>query len=165
MTDVVYCKNGSVVKGIITEQVPDKYITIQTDNGSTFVFQMSEIERIAKEQTQTATATTTPLEMCAKAKADARYNYNGSGSCAGGTWAVTLLTSPLFGLIPAAIGSTGTPDDYRLNYPDFNDWQNTTYKDCYRDEAKRIKRNKAWKAWGISSGVWVACAILLLSQQ
>lgn len=47
--DVVYLKNGSVIKGAVLEQIPDKTVKIQTSDGSIFVFQMSEVERITKE--------------------------------------------------------------------------------------------------------------------
>lgn len=47
--DVVYLKNGSIIRGVIIEQVPNQSISIQTADKSVFVFQMDEIERIAKE--------------------------------------------------------------------------------------------------------------------
>lgn len=47
--DVVYFKNGSVIKGTILEMVLDKSIKIQTRDGSIFVYPMSEVERISKE--------------------------------------------------------------------------------------------------------------------
>lgn len=49
LQDVVYLKNGSVVRGIIFEQVPLEKLKIRTADGSIFVFQMSEIERITRE--------------------------------------------------------------------------------------------------------------------
>lgn len=48
--DVVYIKNGSIIKGIIIEQIPNVQIKIQTKDGSIFVYKMDEIERITKEQ-------------------------------------------------------------------------------------------------------------------
>jgi hypothetical protein len=48
--DVVYLKNGSVIKGMITEQVPNQSLTIETKDGSIFVFKMSEIIKITKEK-------------------------------------------------------------------------------------------------------------------
>lgn len=52
--DVIYLKNGSVVKGMITEFVPAKSYTIQTADGSIFVFMVEEITKIAKELLPTA---------------------------------------------------------------------------------------------------------------
>ena len=47
--DAVYLKNGSVIKGEIIEQVPNKSIKIQTSDGNIFVYDFSEIEKITKE--------------------------------------------------------------------------------------------------------------------
>lgn len=46
--DVVYLKNGSIVKGIIIEQVPNVSITIMTQDGNKFVFEIDDIEKITK---------------------------------------------------------------------------------------------------------------------
>jgi len=50
--EVVYLKNGSVIKGIIIEQIPDVSIKIQTKDGNIFVYKMEEIDRITKESIQ-----------------------------------------------------------------------------------------------------------------
>ena len=47
--EVVYLKNGSIIRGTIIEQVPERTIKIQTADGSVFVYQMSEVEKITKE--------------------------------------------------------------------------------------------------------------------
>lgn len=55
MKDVVYLKNGGVVKGTIIEQTPGQSLKIQTSDGSVFVYNMSDIEKIGKEQVTTPT--------------------------------------------------------------------------------------------------------------
>ncbi len=52
MRDLVYLKNGSVVKGIIIEQIPNETLKIETGDGSIFVYKMDEIEKIAKEKSK-----------------------------------------------------------------------------------------------------------------
>lgn len=47
--DVVYLKNGSVIRGTIIEIVPDKSLKIQTSDQSIFVYKMEEIEKMTKE--------------------------------------------------------------------------------------------------------------------
>ena len=47
--EVVYLKSGSIIRGIIVEQVPNKQIKIQTKDRNVFVFSMDEIEKITKE--------------------------------------------------------------------------------------------------------------------
>lgn len=48
--DVVYLKNGSIIKGTIVEQVPNVSLKIKTSDGSIFVYQMDEVEKITKEE-------------------------------------------------------------------------------------------------------------------
>lgn len=48
--DVVYLKNGSMVKGIIIEQIPNVSLKIETNDGSVFVYKMEEVEKMAKEK-------------------------------------------------------------------------------------------------------------------
>lgn len=53
MREVVYLKNGSVIKGVILEQIPNESIKIQTADGSIFVYPMADVEKIAKEVVET----------------------------------------------------------------------------------------------------------------
>lgn len=46
--DVIYLKNGSIVKGMIIEQVPNQEVTIKSGE-NTFVYKFDEIDRMAKE--------------------------------------------------------------------------------------------------------------------
>ncbi len=49
LQDVVYLKNGSIIRGVIIEQVPNKALKIQTYDKSVFVYEFEEIEKITKE--------------------------------------------------------------------------------------------------------------------
>jgi hypothetical protein len=60
MGDVVYLKNGSVIKGTIIEQVPNESIKLETRSGDIFVFKTDEIEKMVKENLQQANAKKTP---------------------------------------------------------------------------------------------------------
>lgn len=51
--DVVYLKNGSIIKGEIIEQVPNKSIKIETSEGSIIICDFSDIIKITKEQVAT----------------------------------------------------------------------------------------------------------------
>ena len=46
--EVIYLKNGSVIRGIIVEQVPNQSLKIQTKDKNIFVFNFEEIEKISK---------------------------------------------------------------------------------------------------------------------
>lgn len=50
--EVVYLKNGSIINGIVIEQVPNESLKIQTADGSIYVYKMSEVEKITKEAIQ-----------------------------------------------------------------------------------------------------------------
>jgi hypothetical protein len=60
--DVVYLKNGSIIKGIITEQTPNQSLKIQTKDGSIFVYNYSDIEKNLKEPFQ-GTSSLSPTGM------------------------------------------------------------------------------------------------------
>ncbi len=49
--DVVYLKNGSVVKGNIKQLLPTEMLKIETYDGSLFVYNMSDVDKIEKEET------------------------------------------------------------------------------------------------------------------
>lgn len=48
--EVVYLKNGSVIRGVVTEQIPGVSLKVQTSDGSVFAYPMSDVEKITKEQ-------------------------------------------------------------------------------------------------------------------
>lgn len=48
--DVVYLKNGSIIHGMIIEQIPNETIKIKTADRNVFVFEFDQIEKITKEE-------------------------------------------------------------------------------------------------------------------
>ncbi len=48
--DLVYLRNGSMIRGSVLEQEIGKSIKVQTQDGSIYVYPMSEVERVAKEK-------------------------------------------------------------------------------------------------------------------
>ena len=48
-TEVVYLKNGSIIKGVIIEQVPNVSLKIKTGDGSLIICQMSDVTKITKK--------------------------------------------------------------------------------------------------------------------
>ena len=49
LEDVVYLKDGTIVRGTIIEQIPGESLKIQTQGGSTFLYALEEIAKIVKE--------------------------------------------------------------------------------------------------------------------
>ncbi len=52
LVDVVYLKNGGVIRGMIIEQVPGVSIKIKTKDGNVFVYKMEEVEKMTKEESK-----------------------------------------------------------------------------------------------------------------
>lgn len=48
--DVVYLKNGSVIRGTLVELVPNTSVKIKTADGSIFVYKMDEVEKLTREE-------------------------------------------------------------------------------------------------------------------
>lgn len=49
-TEVVYLKNGSVIKGVIVEQIPNVSLKIKTSDGSLIICNMDDVSKITKEE-------------------------------------------------------------------------------------------------------------------
>lgn len=50
LQDVVYLKNGSIIRGDIMEYTPNDTVKIMTADGSVFVYDFAQVEKFAKEQ-------------------------------------------------------------------------------------------------------------------
>lgn len=48
--EVVYLKNGSIIKGVVVEQIPSLSLKIKTSDGNLFTYSINEVERVEKEQ-------------------------------------------------------------------------------------------------------------------
>ena len=48
-SDVLFLKNGSKIKGSVLEMDPTNGVKIQTSDGSLFVYSMSDVDRVSKE--------------------------------------------------------------------------------------------------------------------
>ncbi len=51
-SDLLYLKNGSIIKGTIVELLPEKTVKIRTADGSVHAYMMSEVEKIVKDEKQ-----------------------------------------------------------------------------------------------------------------
>lgn len=76
--EVVYLKNGSVIKGVVIEQIPGQSVKVQTQDGSIFVYEMSEVDKIVKEdlqQKRVKPATTIREKSPRPQKVSVQHNY------------------------------------------------------------------------------------------
>jgi len=51
--DIIYLKDGSVIKGTITKMVIDKELILKMDDDSTIILEMDRIQKIEKDQSST----------------------------------------------------------------------------------------------------------------
>lgn len=168
--DVLYLSNGSVVRGVIVEHQSEKTVKIQTDDGNLFIYSADEVEKITKEEARHSVlmypkelSEMSKEDFCRAGRQDAALNYQGDGSLVGLTWGVSLLTGPVPGLLPPIAVSSTSLNDQELNYPSQSLWQNADYKGCYTEKAEKIRRKKAWTAYGLSSGAHTLAVITFFS--
>lgn len=88
--DVVYLKNGSVIRGVIVEQVPNVSLKIQTSDKSLFVFQMIEIEKFGKEEISDDSRSEKPSYLPIK-KFTSTIELGAFGSMEGGSAGLSFL--------------------------------------------------------------------------
>lgn len=50
LEDVVYLNNGSVIRGVIIEQIPGVSLKIKTNDGNIFVYDMKDVTKMHKEE-------------------------------------------------------------------------------------------------------------------
>ena len=66
--DVVYLKNGTIVRGTIIEFVPDEYVDISMQNGRVRSFSMKDVERIVNERSRPESRTARPAQNSARSQ-------------------------------------------------------------------------------------------------
>ena len=97
MRDVVYLKDGSVVKGIIVEQIPNKSIKLQTGDGSLFVYSMDAVEKMTKELREASPRRFAGKGLTAGYKGYVDFGYTlGAGSYALDRCAVSIVNGVQF---------------------------------------------------------------------
>ena len=124
--EVVYLKNGSIIKGDIVEIVPNKTLTVETADGSTFVCNYDDIDKITREKSENN-------EVIAKKSEDnealatpkikdnsnpLKRGYSGdvsSGSLAGELYGADILTTHGFRFNPKLFIGLGTGLRYTDN--------------------------------------------------
>lgn len=50
LEDVVYLKNGSIIRGVILEQIPNESIKIETRDGNIFFYKFDELLKLTREE-------------------------------------------------------------------------------------------------------------------
>ena len=100
-------------------------------------------------------------DMFLKGKEDATLCYKSYKTAASGTFAASLITGPLFGLIPAIACASTEPLYQNLNYPDKELMKNIQYAQGFFETAKKLKSKKVWKNYAFGSIIPTVYVIVL----
>ena len=79
LQDVVYLKNGSIIRGDIIEMIPGETVKITTLDGSMFVYDYAEIEKFTKEEAKYYATTVKPTKKSPWASGIMSYFVPGMG--------------------------------------------------------------------------------------
>jgi hypothetical protein len=152
--DKIYYKiiledNNKEIEGFVPENA---VVMIKYESGENEIFDNAGVQQTPIVLTET--------NYCDKGFNDASQNYRFSS---GKTLWPTILLSPL-GLGFAIGFSSSTPKDENLKrFANTEHFKNEEYKKCFRDEAFKIKKRKAWTGFGIGMAINVGVFLILAS--
>lgn len=170
--DIITLKTGEDISAKIVEVglTDIKYKKFDNIDGPSFTILKSDVlmtrykngtKDVYNLDTKTKKENSGNDDMALQGAKDATAYYKGQNSGKVWTGVTSVLTSPLFGLIPAVACSSAEPDQENLNFKDAELMKNTAYNVAYNEKAHKIKKNKIWKSYGIGSGIWLLLIILL----
>lgn len=169
--DIITKKNAEDIKAKVLEVTTSEisFKKFDSPNGPTYRILKTEVLMIRYQDgskdvfsdAQAPVEKPTSDNLQAKGRQDANENYKGKNSGAGWTAATTIVFSPLLGVIPAAVCASSEPIHSNLKVKNLELMKVNSYNQAYIEQAHKIKKNKIWKSFGISSGVWLAVIIVL----
>jgi hypothetical protein len=130
--DIIYLKNGSIIHGMIIEQVFNVSTTIETKDGKVFVFKTDEIREIIRRQIKTDKIISKNKigDSMTDVRAIARNDADGKQW---GWYLGSFIFPP--NIIIACYLPPSNPPKEKLMYTS-SDYVNT-YTESYRDKIKR----------------------------
>lgn len=170
--DIITKKTGEDIQSKILEisQSEVKYKLYSNLEGPTYTLLKSDILMVRYEngtkdifneiEESNPISTSSAEDMRMKGQIDSKENYKGRRSGAGWTSAITILTSPVLGVIPAAVFSSIEPSEKNLNFPDPELMKDYEYSKAYTEQAHKIKKKKVWTSYGIASGTWFTILVI-----
>jgi hypothetical protein len=190
--DIIYLKDGTEIKAKIIELTNEfvkykkfeqldgplrdiiisKVFMVIYENGSREVFKeenqninqiQTPVETVPKRENVTDNSVSDSQDLCFKGQQDAGRYYTGYREASTWTAATTILGGVVIGLIPAIACSSSEPQMNNLTIPDAKLFKNSSYYQCYMQEAKRIKSRKVWRSFGIGAAIDVGVTILIVS--
>ena len=175
--DIITKKSGEDIQTKVLEisHSEVKYKLYSNQEGPTYTLLKSDILMVRYENgtkdifdevkesnpISTSPSPSSAEDMRMKGQIDSKLNYKGRRSGAGWTSAITILTSPVLGVIPAAVFSSIEPSEKNLNFPDAELMKNYDYNQAYVKEAHKAKKKKVWISYAGSSATWLLLLFLL----
>jgi len=99
-------------------------------------------------------------ELFNQGQKDAMTYYRGYRGASSSTLLVSIIATPILGLIPAIGCSVTTPHGRHLMCPNRDLIQNRDYYTGYTMRAKKIKSKKIWTNWGAACGIYIVLSLL-----
>lgn len=173
-TDTIVRTNGDEVPGRVLTISPlvISYTagadTVRVPTASVFMIRYANgtKEVIARLTTSSEAATgpegLTNSQLAVRGQADARAGYRARDVLAGAA-AATFFCGPVLGLIPTATIASTPVKARNLGTPAPALLPNSNYAASYYQQANAIKRQQAWKGYGIGVGLQVLLIGMLLS--
>lgn len=152
MEDVVYLKDGSIIRGQIIEQIPNVSVKIQTKDGSLFVYKMEKILKITKEPLKKAGVEVggTQAGGYSQGKADGRRDGNAAASP---LWGLAGLGCGCFGVGAAFLIAPPVPGEKLIGKS--ADYVNG-YSEGYKSAVVMRQVGYASAGWLIWLVIWLA---------
>ena len=169
--DIITKKNGEEIQTKIIEITTSevKYKKHDNLNGPIYSILKNDVFFIKYENgtkevinsMEAANNDANSMSPCLLAEQQATQAYHGQNSGATWTGVVTVLTSPLIGLIPAVACSMTEPNIVNSGLSNFDKMTQPEYKKCYTEKAHKIKKKKVWQGFAIGSAIWIPIILLL----
>jgi len=171
-SDLLFLKNGKTLNVNIVYSsastvnfsfeidgnVDNQIFTMNKDRIATIVFEDGKIDMSCVFEPSSPPQQVS--DICIKARTDALQNYSANGPY-WGTLCCTGGTNPLFGLgLALVIVSSEVKNPNMPLISGVSD--DPEYQKCYLDNAKQIKKKKAWTGFGIGCAIYaIAIAVLI----
>jgi hypothetical protein len=147
--DMILYVNGS--KDVFIEE-PDK--TDSTATKTTINENKANTSTPLNTENTVKPSTLTVDDLFRQGQKDASIYYRGYLNAASSTFLVSMIASPIGGLIPAFACSLTTPHGRSLMCPNKELIHNNDYYAGYILRAKKIKITRVWLSWGAACGIW-----------
>lgn len=131
-------------------------VLVRFQNGTERIFELEEVlgEELVHDTIAVHHNTWTWGQYQSKARADAKTHYRAYREASSLTFATSLLTTPLGGLVAAVGCSSAAPRDGNLDYPDADLFAVEEYKEAYRNAAWQQKKLAVWFGFLGGSAIW-----------